>query len=57
MQEDSTMRLSAVGLLVTLALAILAAPLAADAQQTAKVPTLDVHFVNPVPVCFGRDKG
>ena len=34
------MRLSAVGLLVTLALAILAAPLAADAQQTAKVPTL-----------------
>jgi hypothetical protein len=22
-----------------------------------RAPSLDVHFVNPVPVCFGRDNG
>src|SRR5215510_13433398 len=37
MQEDSTMRLSAVWLLVTLALAILMAPLAVEAQPPMKV--------------------
>jgi hypothetical protein len=26
-------------------------------QAVASAPSLDVHFVNPVPVCFGRDKG
>src|SRR5215510_1011552 len=36
-QEDSTMRLSAVGLIVTLTLAILMAPLAAEAQPSVKV--------------------
>jgi putative ABC transport system substrate-binding protein len=38
MLEDSTMRLSAVGLIVTLALAILVAPLATEAQQAARIP-------------------
>src|SRR5215510_9348044 len=36
-QEDSTMRLSAVGLIVTLTLAILMAPLAVEAQPPTKV--------------------
>jgi hypothetical protein len=29
---------------------------AVDMQEDREV-SLDVHFVNPVPVCFGRDKG
>src|SRR5262245_44092969 len=37
MPEDSTMRRSAVGLIVTLALGFLLAPLCADAQQPTKV--------------------
>jgi putative ABC transport system substrate-binding protein len=37
MQEDSTMRLNAVGLIVALALAVLVVPLAAEAQQPTKV--------------------
>src|SRR4029450_415477 len=37
MREDSTMRLNAVELIVTLALAILVVALAAEAQQPAKV--------------------
>src|SRR5258708_5692380 len=37
MQEDSTMRLNAVGLIVALALAIVVVPLAAEAQQPTNV--------------------
>jgi putative tryptophan/tyrosine transport system substrate-binding protein len=37
MREDSTMRLSAIGLILTLALGILTAPLTAEAQQAPKV--------------------
>jgi putative ABC transport system substrate-binding protein len=37
MREDSTMRLSAIGLMLTLALSLLVAPLATDAQRPAKV--------------------
>ena len=37
MLEDSTMRLSAVGLIVTLALAILVTPLAPEAQPPTHV--------------------
>jgi hypothetical protein len=33
MQEDSTMRLSAVGIIITLVLGVLVAPLAVQAQQ------------------------
>ncbi len=39
------MRLSAIGLIVTLALGILAAPLAAEAQQPGQVPR--IGFVEP----------
>jgi len=44
MQKDSTMRLSAVGLIVTLALAILVAPLAAQAQPPGKGVRVGVLF-------------
>src|SRR5437762_889267 len=37
MREDSTMRLSAIGLILTLALGILTAPLTVEAQQATKV--------------------
>src|SRR5262245_56496542 len=40
MQEDSTMRRSASGLIVTLALTILVAPLAVEAQPPSKVPRI-----------------
>src|SRR5262249_28781246 len=40
MLEDSTMRRSVLGLILTLALAMFVAPLATEAQQPAKVPRL-----------------
>jgi len=40
MLEDSTMRLSAIGLMLTLALGMLVAPLAAHAQQPKNVPRI-----------------
>jgi putative ABC transport system substrate-binding protein len=40
MWEDSTMRLSAIGRIVTLALTLLLAPLASDRQAAAKVPLI-----------------
>src|SRR5262249_50938010 len=48
MQKDSTMRLSAVGLIVTLALAILVAPLAAQAQPPGK--GVRVGVLSPGPL-------
>jgi len=37
MQEDSTMRLSVLGLILTLALAMFVAPLATEAQPPGKI--------------------
>jgi putative tryptophan/tyrosine transport system substrate-binding protein len=50
--EGSTMRLSAVGLIVTLTLAILMAPLATEAQQATKVPSIGVLLSIPMPDLF-----
>jgi putative ABC transport system substrate-binding protein len=48
MLEDSTMRLSSVGLLVIVALALLVPPLAAKTQRAGKVPRLGVlSFYHP----------
>src|SRR6266851_4254449 len=47
MREDSTMRLSAIGLIVILAFALLLAPLAADAQQAGRVPHILVLYGSP----------
>jgi hypothetical protein len=47
MQEDSTMRLSAVGLIVTLTLAIFAATLAAEAPRKAMPVIGYLHFASP----------
>src|SRR4051794_5734857 len=49
MLEDSTMRLSAIGLMLTLALGILAAPLAAEAQPPMHVHRIGVLWALTTP--------
>src|SRR6516165_11123681 len=52
MRDDSTMRLSAVGLIVTFGLALLVAPLATDAQQPTtlyRIGWLHSGFSAPTP--------
>jgi putative ABC transport system substrate-binding protein len=51
MLEDPTMRLSTIGVMFTLALAICVAPLAAEAQP-AKVPRIGVLLALPTPELF-----
>jgi putative tryptophan/tyrosine transport system substrate-binding protein len=50
--EEATMTRYGIGLLVTLALALLVAPLAAEAQQPRKVPQIGVLLSIPNPELF-----
>jgi hypothetical protein len=51
------MRLSAVGLIVTLALAILVAPLAVEAQPPLEFPIHFRHLKNSEPCMIGASEG
>src|SRR5262245_13942206 len=55
MREDSTMRLSTIGALLTLAFALLVAPRSTHAQQTEKVPHVGILSFSSAEPSPGRE--